>query len=751
MKKSIVIVLALILSVNVVKIKANEGMWLPFLLGGETYKNMQECGLKLTPEQIYSVNSSSIKDAIVALGGGFCTGEIISGEGLMLTNHHCGYDEIQRNSTTDHDYLTDGFWAMSRDQEIPADFSVWFLREMKDVTDIVLGGITDEMDEQERTQMIETAIVELKANASEGKGNEFEVQVKSFYYGNNYYMFTYDIFNDVRLVGAPPSSIGKYGGDTDNWMWPRHTGDFSMFRVYANKDNEPADYSEDNVPYKPKHFLPVSIAGVEEGDYAMILGYPGSTDRFLTSMGVKQAVEIEQPARVKIRRMKLDIMEEGMNKDQKVRIQYASKHARVSNYWKYFIGQSEQLVKNNVYDKKKAIESSYLNWASENKERKNKYADAIEMVESTKVAVEKYIIPNVYFEEAIYQGPELFSFMFNNFGFRSSMAAALSSEDEKEINNAKEEILSSLADFYKDYNAEIDQNLLAAMLEVYYYDVPAEFHPQALIDVAKKYKNNFSKFAEKYFAKSPFTSEEKVKEWLNTKFSKETLEKDLVYKLSGDFISDYIEKVIRPVYAVQEGEEKGMRLFVDGLNQMGMNKASDANSTMRITYGNVLPYDAKDGVTYKYFTTLEGVMEKEVVTDDKNHEFYVPKRLKELHKNRDYGQYADKDGNLPVGFLSNNDITGGNSGSPVINGNGELIGTAFDGNWEAMSGDIYFEPNIQRTISVDIRYTLFVIDKYANAGHLIDEMKLVKTKTKPVPVESVPIEDIKEVEPVEGK
>jgi len=751
MKKSIVIILALILSVNLVKIKANEGMWLPFLLGGETYKNMQDCGLKLTPEQIYSVNSSSIKDAIVALGGGFCTGEIISGEGLMLTNHHCGYDEIQRNSTTDHDYLTDGFWAMSRDQEIPADFSVWFLREMKDVTDIVLEGITDEMDEQERAQMIETAIAELKANASEGKGSEFEVQVKSFYYGNNYYMFTYDIFNDVRLVGAPPSSIGKYGGDTDNWMWPRHTGDFSMFRVYANKDNEPADYSEDNVPYKPKHFLPVSIAGVEEGDYAMILGYPGSTDRFLTSMGVKQAVEIEQPARVKVRRMKLDIMEEGMNKDQKVRIQYASKHARVSNYWKYFIGQSEQLVKNNVYDKKKAIETSYLNWASDNKERKNKYGDAIEMVEATKVAVEKYIIPNVYFEEAIYQGPELFSFMFNNFGFRSSMAAALSSEDEKEINNAKEEILSSLADFYKDYNAEIDQNLLAAMLEVYYYDVPAEFHPQALIDVAKKYKNNFSKFAEKYFAKSPFTSEEKVKEWLNAKFSKETLEKDLVYQLSGDFISDYIEKVIRPVYAVQEGEEQGMRLFVDGLNQMGMNKASDANSTMRITYGNVLPYDAKDGVTFKYFTTLEGVMEKEVVTDDKNHEFYVPERLKELHKNRDYGQYADKDGNLPVGFLSNNDITGGNSGSPVINGNGELIGTAFDGNWEAMSGDIYFEPNIQRTISVDIRYTLFVIDKYANAGHLIDEMKLVKTKTKPVPVKSVPIEDIKEVEPVEGK
>ena len=729
MKKTIVILLTLILSVNVFKIKANEGMWLPFLLGGETYKNMQDCGLRLTPDQIYSVNNSSIKDAIVALGGGFCTGEIISAEGLMLTNHHCGYEEIQRNSTTEHDYLTDGFWAMSRDQEIPADFSVWFLREMKDVTDIVLDGITDEMSEQERAQKIEDAIAELKADASEGKEkSQFQVQVKSFYYGNNYYMFTYDIFNDVRLVGAPPSSIGKYGGDTDNWMWPRHTGDFCMFRVYANKDNEPADYSEDNVPYRPKHFLPVSIAGVEEGDYAMILGYPGSTDRFLTSMGVKQAVEIEQPARVKIRRMKLDIMEEGMNKDQKVRIQYASKHARVSNYWKYFIGQSEQLVNNNVYDKKKDIEGKYLSWAAENKTRKEKYADAIQMVEATKIATEKYIIPNVYFEEAVYQGPELFGFMFNNFGFRSSMAAALTSGDENEIKKAKEEIISQLADFYKDYNAEIDQNLLAAMLEVYYNDVPEEFHPQALIDVAKKYKNDFGKFAAKYFAKSPFTSEDNVKEWLNSKFSKDALEKDLVYQLSSDFIANYIEKVIRPAYAVQEGEEKGMRLFVDGLNQMGMNKASDANSTMRITYGNVLPYDAKDGVTFKHFTTLKGVMEKEVITEDKNHEFYVPERLKELHKNRDYGQYADKDGNLPVGFLSNNDITGGNSGSPVINAYGELIGTAFDGNWEAMSGDIYFEPNIQRTISVDIRYTLFVIDKYANAGHLIDEMKLVKTR-----------------------
>ena len=291
-----------------IKTKADEGMWLPLLLGGETYENMKNCGLRLTPEQIYSVNQSSVKDAIVALGGGFCTGEIISNQGLMLTNHHCGFDAIQQNSTTDHDYLTDGFWAMKKDQEIPADFSVWFLNEMKDVTDLVLSDVTDKMSEDERSNAIKKSIASLKAEASEGKGDEFAVQVKSFYYGNHYYMFTYNIFNDVRLVGAPPSSIGKYGGDTDNWMWPRHTGDFSMFRVYSNEDNEPAAYSEDNVPYQPKHFLPVSTAGVKEGDYAMILGYPGSTDRYLTSLGVQQAVEIEQPARVKVRRMKLDIM-----------------------------------------------------------------------------------------------------------------------------------------------------------------------------------------------------------------------------------------------------------------------------------------------------------------------------------------------------------------------------------------------------------------------------------------------------------
>ena len=714
------------------KTKADEGMWLPFLLGGETYKNMQECGIRLTPEQIYSVNQSSIKDAIVALGGGFCTGEIISKEGLMLTNHHCGFDAIQQNSTTDHDYLTDGFWAMNKGQEIPVDFSVWFLDKMKDVTDQVLADVTSEMSEDERSNAIRKAISKLKEEASEGKGEEFAVQVKPFYYGNYYYMFTYNIFNDVRLVGAPPSSIGKYGGDTDNWMWPRHTGDFSMFRIYSDKDNNPAAFAEDNIPYTPKHSLPISTAGVKQGDYAMILGYPGSTDRYLTSLGVQQAVQIEQPARVKVRRMKLDIMEEGMNKEQKVRIQYASKHASVSNYWKYFIGQSEQLVRNNVFAKKEAIEKKFLSWAAESDDRNNKYGNAIELVHKSKKASQEYIIPEVYFMEAIYQGPELFGFLINNFGSRSAMGAALASGDEKELSEAKKELLENVDEFYKNYNQQIDQNLMSAMLKVYFNDVPSSFHPQGLTDLAKKYKNNFEKFASKYYAKSPFVSKEKLTTWIEDKVSKDALEKDPVYNLANSFLQDYIQGIMMPKMAFEADFSKGMRLFVDGLKQMGYNKASDANSTMRVTFGNVLPYDAKDGVTFKHYTTMQGVMDKEVVTDDKNHEFYVPSRLKELHDAKDYGPYANEDGVLPVCFLSNNDITGGNSGSPVINADGELIGTAFDGNWEAMSGDIYFEPNIQRTISVDIRYTLFIIDKYAGAGHLVKEMQVNTERKKPV-------------------
>jgi len=712
------------ISINFLFVKADEGMWLPMLLGEATYKNMVECGIKLTPAQIYNANNSSLKDAIVALGGGFCTGEIISDQGLMMTNHHCGFGTIQANSSTENDYLTDGFWAMTKEQEIPADFGVWFLNNISDVTDQVLEGVKDGMDEGERNSIIRKNMSSLKTTASEGKNkDDFAVQVKSFYYGNLYYMFTYNIFNDVRLVGAPPSSIGKFGGDTDNWMWPRHTGDFTMFRVYADKENKPSSYSQDNKPLKPKHSLPISIAGVQDGDYAMIMGYPGSTDRFLTSWGVKQAVDVEQPARVKIRGIKLDIMDQEMSKSQKVRIQYASKYARVSNYWKYFIGQSEQLVKNKVFDKKQKIENSFSAWYKSNGLDKT-YSESLPLIENALKNSSKYTIPKVYFQEAVV-GSELILFMLRNLSPRTPLFKALNSGEG--VEDAKDNFLKVAESFYKDYNATIDENTLAAVLSLYANDVPKEFQPELLISLNDKYKGDFKKFASNYFKKSPFKSYDLFKAWLTSdKLSVKMIEKDLVYQLKNEFLDVYRSKVITPGSNFDSDYKKGMRLFVDGLQKMGMNKASDANSTMRFTYGNVLPYDPADAVHYDFYTTLEGVMQKEVITEDKNHEFYVPQRLKDLYNAKDFGPYARKeDGKLPVGFLSNNDITGGNSGSPVINSHGELIGTAFDGNWEAMSGDIYFEPNIQRTISVDIRYSLFIIDKYAGAKHLIDEMNII--------------------------
>ena len=720
-------------------VKADEGMWLPMLLGEATYKNMVECGIRLTPEQIYNANNSSLKDAIVALGGGFCTGEIISEQGLLMTNHHCGFGTIQANSTTEHDYLTDGFWAMTKEQEIPADFGVWFLNNISDVTDKVLKGLKDNMSEQQRDSLIRFNSNALKKSAKEGRNKEdFAVQVKSFYYGNLYYMFTYDIYNDVRLVGAPPSSIGKFGGDTDNWMWPRHTGDFTMFRVYADKENNPSSYNENNQPLKPKHSLPVSIAGVKDGDYAMIMGYPGSTNRFLTSWGVKEAVEIEQPARVKIRRVKLDIMDEQMSKSQKVRIQYASKYARVSNYWKYFIGQSEQLVNNKVADKKQNIESSFTAWYQKNKLEKE-YGQALNLIQNATESSSKYIIPKVYFQEAVV-GSELILFMYRNLGPRTPLYNALKTGEG--VSKAKEALLQKAESYFKDYNATIDENTLASILSLYANDVSKEFQPELLISLNEKYKGNFKKFASNYFSKTPFKSYKLFKEWINNdKLSTKAIEKDVVFQLMNQFLAVYRTKVMFPKSSFDSDYNKGMRLFVDALQKMGMNKASDANSTMRFTYGNVLPYDPADAVHYDFFTTLEGVMQKEVITDDKNHEFYVPQKLKDLYEAKDYGPYARKeDGKLPVGFLSNNDITGGNSGSPVINAYGELIGTAFDGNWEAMSGDIYFEPNIQRTISVDIRYALFIIDKYAGAKHLIDEMNVVSERH----MEEKPSEDQKQ-------
>lgn len=705
---------------------ADEGMWLPMFLN---YEDMQKKGLKLTPEQIYDINNSSLKDAIVRLGGGFCTGEMISSQGLMLTNHHCGYSVVQQNSTEDHNYLKNGFWAMKKSDEIPAGFSVSFLVRMEDVTKKINAELTSEMTESERYQKYAEVKAQIEKESTED--GKYEAQVKSFYKGNEFYMFIYQTFNDVRLVGAPPSSIGKFGGDTDNWMWPRHTGDFTMFRVYADKDNNPANYSDDNIPYTPKHHLPVSLKGVEKGDYAMIFGYPGSTDRYLTSYGVNLATSLDQPARVKLRRKKLDLYEEGQAKSEKVKIQYAAKHAQVSNYWKYFIGQTKGLKRLKIEEKKKAEENAFMVWVNKDSKRKEIYGDVMNLYEEGYKELRNLQLSQTYIGEAFF-GIEILRFS-SRF---ASLGESLGTDKEAKT---IERIKGSASEHFKDYNSDIDKNVFAAMIKAYSEDLPKDQQAPYIVELVAKYKNDYAKLAEMVFKKSVFSSEEKLNAFLE-KPSTKVLEKDPALKIFTEGLNFYRTTVAPKFEVIDEKLQKAGRLYVAGLREMNPNKAyfPDANSTMRVTYGNVLDYVPADAVKYNFFTTLEGVLEKE---DPNSDEFIVEPKLKELYNKKDYGQYATKDGDMQVCFISNNDITGGNSGSPVINANGELIGTAFDGNWEAMSGDIAFENELQRTISVDIRYTLFIIDKFAGAGHLVEEMTIVRDEPKAKVEETIKVEE----------
>lgn len=698
-------------------VKADEGMWLPMFVKRLNYVDMQKQGLQLTPEEIYSVNNSSLKDAIVRLGRGFCTGEIISDQGLMLTNHHCGFGVIQENSTEEHNYLDDGFWAMTKEAELPAGFAVSFLVRMEDVSAPVNALLSEEMSLDDRAKAIRNISDSLE-KAAVGESN-YTANVKSFYNGNEFYLFVYETFQDVRLVGAPPSSVGKFGGDTDNWMWPRQTGDFSMFRVYADKDNKPAEYSKDNKPYTPKHSLPISLKGVEPGDFSMIFGYPGSTDRYLTSEGINYELEVRQPASVKLRRQVLDMYQVGMDKSEKTRIQYASKFASVANYWKYFIGQQAGLKRLKVYDKKKAQEDALAAWIAEDEGRKKLYAGVIDGFKTGYDSMKEGNRVRVYLNEAIFR-VEAISYSFQFSGLKS----ALESENETSMNQTIESLSGDLDAHFKDYDMAIDRSVFAAMMKAYSEDIPEENQPEDFKKMIGKYKGDFQKMANKMYDKSIFGSKEKVTAFL-AKPSEKTLAKDPIFMIQSSIIGHY-RSAINPIIAAgSEGLQRSERLFVKGLREMNSDKvyAADANSTMRFTYGQVGGYEPKDGATYSHITTAQGILEKE---DPTNPEFVVPAKLKQLIQDKDYGQYADKNGALVVNFIANNDITGGNSGSPMINGNGELIGTAFDGNWEAMSGDIAFEPELQRTIGVDIRYTLFIIDKYAGATHLIDEMKLVR-------------------------
>jgi Peptidase S46 len=718
MKKIVLLLMAgFILNSSVVY--SVEGMWLPFLIKRLNEADMRAKGLQLTAEELYNVNNSSLKDAIVSLGG-FCTAEVVSPEGLILTNHHCGFEAIQSQSSVENDYLTNGFWAYKKSEELASPgLTAAFLVRIEDVSEKINKMLTWEMTEDERAKIIgeQSKIISDESVA----GTHYNADVETFFNGNEFYLFVYETFRDVRLVGAPPSAIGKFGGDTDNWMWPRHTGDFSMLRVYSGPDGKPADYSESNIPMKSKHFLPISLDGVKEGDFSMVFGYPGSTDRYLSSYGVKQAIDVKNPTTVSIRDLKLKIIKEDSDADAAVRIKYAAKYAQTANYWKYFIGETKGLKRLKVFDQKKETENKFTTWANENPERKKKYGEALNSIAQGYATSDKSILNSTYLFEAGLLGTDIVRFAYR---FNANAQKALAEVDAEKKAKLITGLKKRAKDFFVDYNQPTDKRLFAALFEKYSKNVPADQQPAFMNTVKTKFKDDYKKFAENAYAKSFMDNEVMVNGFIDN-LSKKKLDNDPLIKAANDVFAIYFAETEKDK-EMKDKQARGERLFLAGLREMQPDKSfyPDANSTMRMTYGSIGDYAPADGVMYDYTTTLDGVMEKEDAT---NEEFLVPAKLSELYYKKDFGQYADKNGKIITCFISDNDITGGNSGSPVINGRGELIGIAFDGNWEAMSGNIAFEPRLQKTISVDIRYVMFIIDKYAGAKNLIDEMKIVKT------------------------
>lgn len=719
--KKILITLVTIVSLSIQSFAweaPDEGMWLPMFVERLNYVDMQKMGLRLTPEELYSINHSSLKDAIVSLGG-FCTAEVVSPEGLLFTNHHCGYDAIQKHSSTDHDYLTDGFWAMTKNEELMNEgLTVSFLVRMDDVTADVLADVNPGMDEKERSALISKKIESLKKEATED--GKYQVELKSFFNGNEYYRFVYQVYKDIRLVGAPPSSIGKFGGDTDNWMWPRHTGDFSVFRIYTAPDGSPAEYSKDNVPFKSVKFLPVSIKGYKKDDFAMIWGYPGQTDRYRTSWGVDATLNDINPSIIKVLGKTLEIQKAGMDADNAVRIAYASDYAGIANFWKNKVGESRDLKRLDVIELKQKIEKDFENWVNADPQRKEKYGEVL----STFADVygqykQQNLYPLLWRTQLCFFGSKAFSFPNQADAIETVLKSGAKGDDLKK---QLEKYSETAKEHFKDYNNEIEKNVYVAMLEMFRADIPADQHPDIYAFIDKKFKGDIRKFVDKMFETSVFCTPEKFNEFLE-KPSLKKLQADLASKTYSSFMANF-QKVQATNQQLSSRIKKAQRLFLAGLREMQPDKSfyPDANSTMRMTYGKVLDYYPADAVHYNYFTTLDGVMMKE---DPTNEEFIVPAKLKQLYNSKDYGQYGDN-GKMYTCFLTDNDITGGNSGSPVINGDGQLIGIAFDGNWEAMSGNIAFEPELQRTINVDIRYVLFVIDKYAGAKNLINELTIVK-------------------------
>ncbi len=690
---------------------ADEGMWILPYLQKMNAKDLKAKGCKIAPEAIYSMNKSSLKDAIIIFGGG-CTGEIVSPEGLIFTNHHCGFGAIQSLSSVEHDYLKNGFWAMNNAEELPAPgLKVRFIREIKDVTAEIIGNIPSIASEQEYQRIVnenKKALIEKMEQEHKGK----DVIIPGFFGNNQFFAFVIEVYSDVRLVGTPPQSIGKFGGDTDNWMWPRHTGDFSVFRVYADENNRPAEYSPKNKPYRAEKYLKVNIKGYKEGDFAMVMGFPGSTDRYMTSYEIDYMLQVDNPQRIFIRGERQQILAEDMAASDKVRIQYASKYASSSNYWKNSIGMSQAVTKLNVKGQKEAQERSFQEWADKHTLPEEGYIDALPKIKSYVEQSAAVRADAQYISESMMRAIELLR-----------LAGSLVEGDGVKQTINKERMTAYVGQILKDFNEPTDRRVAKRMLTIARENMKQlpSFYAE-IID--KEFGGNIEQYVDWLYDNTALTSMEKFTALLND-YTPEKAAAEPALPLFKSVMAQFA-KLRKEASTYENLYAEGHRKYIAGLMKQHPEKAwaSDANFTIRLTYGNILPYTPADGIRYNYYTTLKGVMEKE---DPKNPiEFTVEPKLKELYAKRDFGRYANEKGELVTCFLANLDITGGNSGSPVLNGKGELIGLAFDGNWEAMSGDVAFEPELQRMIAVDSRYVLFVIDKFASAKWLIDEMDIVE-------------------------
>lgn len=718
MKKFFLTILTTILLGTIVR--ADEGMWIPALLQ-RNEAEMQAMGMKITADDIYSINHSSMKDAVVLFGGG-CTGELVSDQGLLLTNHHCGYGWIQRHSTVEHDYLTDGFWAMTPEEELACPgLTAVMLKNMVDVTDRVLESITYETSDEDRAEIIKKHIKSIIEEAK--KDTEYEVSVESFYIGNQYFLMYNEVFKDVRMVGAPPSNIGKFGGDTDNWVWPRHTGDFSIFRIYVGKDGKPAEYNEENVPYKPDYHFTISLKGVEKDDFTFVFGYPARTNEYLPAVAVDQEANVVYPVVVDLRTQILDIYNKYQEKDAKVRIQYASKHAGLGNGWKKWMGVIEGIHNFKGIEKKRAFEIAYNDWCMQARNRM-KYMHALRDFTPVYEEYEKYRMATTYLTEAGLT-IELLDFAANF----AKLAEVTKDTPQEEIDEQINDLRQATTVFFKDYYQPIDEEVALTMLTAYRANQPEDFRPEILNEIDKKFKGDVKAYVDYLFGKTILTSEEKVNKFLDEfKPSKvKKLEKDPAVVAVNSMMDFYVENVMPKSRECNTKINNLRRVYMEGQMKMipevypEKRLYPDANFTLRVTYGKVGGFKPKDAVTYGYFTTLDGIMQKE---NPDIYDYVVTDRLRELYEAKDFGRYADKDGSMHVAFIAGNHTTGGNSGSPILNAEGKLLGLNFDRTWEGTMSDLIYDPSICKNISVDIRYVLFLIDKYAGCTRLIDEMTI---------------------------